>query len=215
MSDVNEVGDEVESEIEKRLEAAKGRHNFIADRVAKAAGFEGQLRPGKIVRLKSGGPPMTIAVFDVTDGLVDCHYFWRGRTGQARYCAEMLEPCGSSGLESLVPPTKPGVGDEWDEKPSLRTRARDEKTRGEPGGGDKVTRVRGNKTQEPEAKQKRKVRAMRELTPEEQAAAERKERNRAWRETVRNIVKMKRAAKARRERETAEFEETEPDKHVY
>jgi uncharacterized protein YodC (DUF2158 family) len=159
MSDVNEVGDEVESEVEKRLEAAKARKNLIADRVAKAAGFQGELRPGKIVRLKSGGPPMTIAVFDVTDGLVYCHYFFRGRTGQARYSAQMLEPCGSSGLESLVPPTIPGVGDEWDAKHSGRTRARDEKTRGEPGGGDKVTRARGNKTQESKAKRKRKVRA--------------------------------------------------------
>jgi uncharacterized protein YodC (DUF2158 family) len=80
----------------------------IADRVAKAAGFQGLLRPGAIVRLKSGGPPMTIAVFDVTDGLVYCHYFFRGRTGQARYSPEMLEPCEPARLESFVPPTNPG-----------------------------------------------------------------------------------------------------------
>jgi uncharacterized protein YodC (DUF2158 family) len=106
MSDENE--NESEHEIEKRLEAAKARQYVIADRVAKAAGFPGELRPGKIVRLKSGGPPMTIAVFDVTDGLVYCHYFFRGRTGQARYSPEMLERCEPSSLESFVPPKKPG-----------------------------------------------------------------------------------------------------------
>jgi uncharacterized protein YodC (DUF2158 family) len=81
--------------------------NEIADRVARAAGFTGRLRPGEIVRLKSGGPPMTIALFDVTDGLVYCHYFFRGRTGQARYLVEMLEPCGPSSLESFVAPPRP------------------------------------------------------------------------------------------------------------
>jgi uncharacterized protein YodC (DUF2158 family) len=209
VSDENEI----QSEIEKRIEAGREQQYVIAERVAKAAGFVGKLRPGEIVRLKSGGPPMTIALFDVTDGLVYCHYFWRGRTGQARYSGEMLEPCEPSGVESLVPPTKPGVGDEWGAKHSGRTRARDEKTRGEAGGGDKLTRARGNKTQESKANPKRKVRAVRELTQEELEAKERRERNRAWRETVRKIAKMKRAAREEEKALRAD-QANEPNKHV-
>lgn len=90
------------------LAAARERRNAFADRLAKVAGFEGELRPGAVVRLKSGSPPMTIALVDITDGLVYCHWFFRGRTGQARYSPEMLERCAPSTPESFVPPTQAG-----------------------------------------------------------------------------------------------------------
>jgi len=90
----------------EQVRATRLRTNLIADRVAKAAGFKGELRPGAVVRLKSGGPPMTIAVFDVTDGLVYCHWNVRGRTGQARYSPEMLEPCEA--CDVFAAPQNPG-----------------------------------------------------------------------------------------------------------
>ncbi len=47
-------------EVHERLEAVRRRTEMMADRIAQAAGYEGVLRAGKIVRLKSGGPPMVI-----------------------------------------------------------------------------------------------------------------------------------------------------------
>jgi uncharacterized protein YodC (DUF2158 family) len=74
------------------LERAKARAYSMADRIARVAGYAGEIRPGKLVKLKSGGPPMTVAVFDTVDGLIYCHWIAGGRPFAARYSAEMLEP---------------------------------------------------------------------------------------------------------------------------
>lgn len=179
----------LESEHERHLKAARDRTNAIADRLARAAGYPGMLRPGKIVRLKSGSPPMTIACVDIVDGLVYCHYFWRGGPGQARYSAEMLEPCDPARPESFVPPKKPGVGDPWDqEAPAHAAR---ENPRRNPGRGDKRTRARRNKTRKSKANPEREVRA--EGEPASDAPLlDRRERNKAWRETLRRIARLKR-----------------------
>jgi uncharacterized protein YodC (DUF2158 family) len=92
------------------LERVKAERNTLADRIARAAGFDGEIRPGAIVSLKSGGPAMTIAVFDVTDGLVYCHWIVHGRPYQARYSPEMLEPAEKDGP---TPPPKRGPKPSW------------------------------------------------------------------------------------------------------
>jgi uncharacterized protein YodC (DUF2158 family) len=76
----------------QHIEQAKARAYAMADRIARLAEFEGEIRPGKLVKLKSGGPPMTVAVFDTTDGFIYCHWIAGGRPFAARYSAEMLEP---------------------------------------------------------------------------------------------------------------------------
>ncbi len=202
----------LESEHERYLREAREKTNAIADRLARAAGYPGMLRPGKIVRLKSGGPPMTIAVVDIVDGLVYCHYFWRGTTGQARYSAEMLEPCEASGAESLVPPTKPGCGDEWTEPPQARTRARRAKSRQNPGAGDKSTRARGKKTPKTKVNRERRFPAPSEPTPAQMEIQKRRESDKAWREHMRRLARMKRRAR-KREQLLARDQANEPDKH--
>lgn len=91
-------------DFEARSRALKERVHEIARRVAKAADFGGELKTGTIVRLKSGSPPMTIARFDLTDGLVYCQWVACGRPYAARYWPEMLEPAASGYLE--IPPRK-------------------------------------------------------------------------------------------------------------
>jgi uncharacterized protein YodC (DUF2158 family) len=81
-----------EDEAFAHIERAKARAHSMADRIARVAGYAGEIRPGKLVKLKSGGPPMTVAVFDTVDGLIYCHWIAGGRPFAARYSAEMLEP---------------------------------------------------------------------------------------------------------------------------
>ena len=202
----------LDSEHERHLREARERTYAVADRLAGAAGYPGMLRPGKIVRLKSGGPPMTIAVVDIVDGLVYCHYFWRGTTGQARYSAEMLEPCEASGAESLVPPTKPGCGDEWTEPLQARTRAPRAKSRENPGAGDKSARARGKKTPKSKVNRRRIFRAQSEATPEQTEIQKRRESDKAWREHMRRLARMKRIARER-EKLLREDQANEPNKH--
>jgi uncharacterized protein YodC (DUF2158 family) len=93
MSEVESVsGGNAEVDVMGPVARARMRAHGMADRIAWAAGFAGELRPGAVVRLKSGSPAMTVAVFDLTDGLIYCHWIAGGRPFAARYCAEMLEP---------------------------------------------------------------------------------------------------------------------------
>jgi uncharacterized protein YodC (DUF2158 family) len=95
-----------EDEAFLHIERAKAWAHAMADRIARVAEFQGEIRPGKLVKLKSGGPPMTVAVFDVTDGLIYCHWIAGGRPFAARYSAEMLEPAARGAVPP--PPAKRG-----------------------------------------------------------------------------------------------------------
>jgi uncharacterized protein YodC (DUF2158 family) len=96
-----------EDEAFAHIERAKARAHSMADRIARVAGYAGEIRPGKLVKLKSGGPPMTVAVFDMTDGLIYCHWIAGGRPFAARYSAEMLEPAQAGA--AAPPPGKRGA----------------------------------------------------------------------------------------------------------
>jgi uncharacterized protein YodC (DUF2158 family) len=47
---------------------------------------------GGIMRLKSGGPPMTVTRYDVADRAVYCRWFWRGRIFCDEFWPESLVP---------------------------------------------------------------------------------------------------------------------------
>ena len=108
MSEIESVSDHsVDGELSGAIARARARAHGMADRIAHAAGFRGDIRPGAVVRLKSGGPAMTVAVFDLTDGLIYCHWIAGGRPFAGRYCAEMLVP--SHDGEVAEPPAKRGA----------------------------------------------------------------------------------------------------------
>lgn len=100
--------DFMKGETEDYVTAAMLRRNAVADRLAKAAGFSGELRPGNLVQLKSGSPPMAIAGVDLMNGMVHCVWNLRGRPFGARYPAEVLEPAERGAYELTPPPKKPG-----------------------------------------------------------------------------------------------------------
>jgi uncharacterized protein YodC (DUF2158 family) len=50
-----------------------------------------RLRGGDIVRLKSGGPLMTISDYDRDVGVVFCGWFWRGRCFGERFGIDQLD----------------------------------------------------------------------------------------------------------------------------
>lgn len=52
---------------------------------------EGELKTGTIVRLKSGGPAMTVQWHDANTDWVICSWQFRGRAATERYCGGMLE----------------------------------------------------------------------------------------------------------------------------
>jgi uncharacterized protein YodC (DUF2158 family) len=208
-----EAAPEIETEHEQYLRAARARTNAVADRLAKAAGFEGELRPGKIVRLKSGGPPMTIAVVDIVDGLVYCHYFWRGTTGQARYSAEMLEACEAASLDSLIPPPQAGPNTYHPASGQTLSRERRQSSRESKASESRTVRARRQSSPKSKVKSKPKTRPVREPASQEIEAAERRESNRAWRAHMRRLAQMKRVA-AERERILRADRASEPDKHV-
>jgi uncharacterized protein YodC (DUF2158 family) len=54
---------------------------------------EGALRTGSVVRLKSGGPAMTVQWHDAENDSVVCTWQFRGRASRERYFATMLERC--------------------------------------------------------------------------------------------------------------------------
>jgi uncharacterized protein YodC (DUF2158 family) len=54
---------------------------------------EGALTSGSVVRLKSGGPAMTVQWHDAENDSVVCTWQFRGRAAQERYNAQMLERC--------------------------------------------------------------------------------------------------------------------------
>lgn len=47
---------------------------------------------GEILRLRSGGPPMTVTWLIPEDGVVVCRWFWRGRIFHSEFHPEHLEP---------------------------------------------------------------------------------------------------------------------------
>jgi uncharacterized protein YodC (DUF2158 family) len=47
---------------------------------------------GGIMRLKSGGPPMTVTHYDSADRSVFCCWFWRGRIFRDEFLPEYVEP---------------------------------------------------------------------------------------------------------------------------
>lgn len=202
----------LESEHERYLREARERTNAVADRLARAAGYPGLLRPGKIVRLKSGGPPMTIAVVDIVDGLVYCHFFWRGSTGQARYGAEMLEPCEAASLDTFVPPPQAGPNT-YDAVSGLTGfRAPRQRSRKSKASESRKTRARRQSSPKSKVNRTRKFRAPGEPTPEQIAIQKRRESDKAWREHMRRLAHMKRVARER-EKRLREEQATAPDKH--
>jgi uncharacterized protein YodC (DUF2158 family) len=48
-------------------------------------------RVGEILRLKSGGPPMTVTGLYLEDRSVFCRWFWRGRIFRDEFLPEHLE----------------------------------------------------------------------------------------------------------------------------
>ncbi len=63
---------------------------------------------GDVVRLKSGGPPMSVCWQDVEHDRVLLCWFFRGKAEEATYRADMLERCEPSDLVSIGIPRKPG-----------------------------------------------------------------------------------------------------------
>ncbi|MFO1187534.1 MAG: DUF2158 domain-containing protein [Alphaproteobacteria bacterium] len=47
---------------------------------------------GEIVRLKSGGPPMTVTGSYPEEGSIWCRWFWRGRVFKEEFALEYIEP---------------------------------------------------------------------------------------------------------------------------
>lgn len=48
---------------------------------------------GDIVRLRSGGPPMSVRLFEAEESVVYVTWFFRGQRGEACYPASLLQPC--------------------------------------------------------------------------------------------------------------------------
>lgn len=60
---------------------------------------EGELKTGTVVRLKSGGPAMTVQWHDADTDWVICSWQFRGRAAKERYCAPMLERSAADAQE--------------------------------------------------------------------------------------------------------------------
>ena len=63
-----------------------------------------EFKPGDVVRLKSGGPPMTCEKGVDGDGLVTCQWFDKnGRIDGRRFFVDVLVRCASAAQETAGP----------------------------------------------------------------------------------------------------------------